>query len=110
MRTAATAHVTFLTSPSIYLYLYITIDIVTYIEDITSPVNVDLRQWTDIVTYIEDITSPVNVNLRQWTDIVTYIEDITSPVNVPSSMDRYRNVHRRHYKSSQCTFVNGQIS
>ena len=82
MRTAATAHVTFLTSPSIYLYLFITIDIVTYIEDITSPVNVDLRQWTDIVTYIEDITSPVNVNLRQWTDIVTYIEDITRSVNV----------------------------
>ena len=23
--------------------------------------NVNLRQWTDIVTYIEDITSPVNV-------------------------------------------------
>ena len=86
MRTAA--HVTFLTSPSIYPYLFITID---------------------IVTYVEGITSSVNVNLRQWTDIVTYIEDITSPVNVPSSMDRYRNVHRRHYKSSQCTFVNGQI-
>ena len=66
MRTAA--HVTFLTSPSIYPYLFITID---------------------IVTYIEDITSSVNVNLRQWTDIVTYIEDMTSPVNVPSSMDKF---------------------
>ena len=36
-----------------------------------------------------NITSSVNVNLRQWTDIVTYIEDMTSPVNVPSSMDKF---------------------
>ena len=45
-----------------------------------------------------DVLCPVNVNLRQWTDIVTYIEDITSSVN-----DRYSNVHRRHYKSGQCS-------
>ena len=63
-----------------------------------------VQSMTDIVTYIEDITSPVNVNLRQRTDIVTYMEtlQVQSMTDIVTYMETLQ-------VQSMLTFVNGQI-
>ena len=98
-------------------------------NDVLCPVNVNLRRWTDIVTYIEDITSPVNdrysnvhgditssvdgqisirtsktLQLQSMTDIVTYMEtlQVQSMTDIVTYMETLQ-------VQSMLTFVNGQI-